>query len=34
MIAKQIERNGLFTALGFLLGAVNVLLLYTRVFTP
>ncbi len=34
MIAKQIERNGVFTALGFLLGAVNVLLLYTRVFTP
>jgi O-antigen/teichoic acid export membrane protein len=34
MIAKQIERNGWFTALGFFLGAVNVLLLYTRVFTP
>jgi O-antigen/teichoic acid export membrane protein len=34
MSARQIRLNGLFTAFGFFLGAVNVLLLYTRVFSP
>ena len=34
MSARQIRLNGLFTAFGFVLGAVNVLLLYTRVFSP
>ena len=34
MSDNQVKHNGLLIALGFLLGAINVLFLYTRVFTP
>lgn len=34
MSDNQVKYNGLLIAFGFLLGAINVLFLYTRVFTP